>query len=93
VRNAHCVVYGFTNRNRMTKYHKKIIPKMSILAWYNRLVETGCVSHREPGQGRPCSADETTENVRLTLVVRSPRKSTKRASLELNIRKLQCGRL
>jgi hypothetical protein len=33
-----------------------------------------------------CS-DETTENVRQTFVVRSPRKSTKRDSLELNIPK------
>ena len=59
---------------------------MTILAWYNRFVENGCVSHRQPGQGRPCVADETIENVQQTFV-RSPRKSTKRASLELNILK------
>jgi CRISPR/Cas system-associated protein Csm6 len=58
---------------------------MTILAWYNQFVETGCVSHREPGQDRSRVADETIENMRQTFVVRSPRKSTERASLELNI--------
>ena len=87
VRNGHRIVCGFTNRKRMTKYHKKNYPKMTILGCYNRLVETGCVSHREQVQSRTCVADETTENVRQTFVVRSSRKSTKRASLELNIPK------
>ena len=27
---------------------------MAILPWYNRFVETGCDSHRGPGQGRSC---------------------------------------
>ena len=40
--------------------------RMTILAWYNRFVEIGCVSHREPGQGRPCVAEETIENVQQT---------------------------
>ena len=60
--------------------------RMPILAWYNRFVETGCVSHKEPGQSRPCVADETIENVRQAFV-RSPRKSKKRASLKLIVPK------
>ena len=65
---------------------------MTILAWYNRLVEIGCVYHREPVQDRPYVADETTEYA-ADLIVRSPRKSTKRASLSLTSPRLQCGRL
>ena len=57
-----------------------------ILAWYNRFVETGCVSHRKPGQSRHRVTDETIENVRQTFV-RSPRKSTKRDSLKLIVPK------
>ena len=60
---------------------------MAILPWYNRFVESGCVSHRQPSQGRPCVPDGTTENGRQTFVVRSPRKSIKRASLKLNVSK------
>ena len=55
------------------QYHKKLPQRMTILVWYNRLVETGCVSESEPGQVRICVADETIENVRQTFVVRSPR--------------------
>ena len=61
--------------------------RKAILARYNRFVETDCVSHREPGQGQSCVADETIENVLQTFFFRNPRKSTKRHSLELNIPK------
>jgi len=49
-------------------------------------VRWNCVSHREPGQNRPCVADETIEYVRQTFVL-SPWKSTKRASLKLIVPK------
>jgi len=45
------------------------------------------VSHRQPVQSRISVADETTEKMRQTFVVRSPRKSSKPASLELNLPK------
>ena len=54
---------------------------MAILVWYNGFVKTVYVSQMQPGQGRPCATDEAIENVRQTLF-RSPRISTKRASLE-----------
>ena len=73
-------------RKFKTKYHKKSPQRITILEWWNRFLETGLASHRQPGQGRPYIADETIENVRQTFV-RSPRKLTKRARLELNIRK------
>ena len=41
---------------------------------YNQFDETGCVSRRDPGQGRPCVAEETMENVRHTFVFHSLRK-------------------
>jgi hypothetical protein len=95
VRSAHILVCGFTNRKsplafRSDKIQNKVLQKSPqrtpILAWYNRFAETGCVSHTEPGQSRPCVANETIENVRQTFV-RSPRKSTKRASLKLIVPK------
>ena len=80
-------------RKFRTKYHKKSPQRMAILPWYNRFVEIGCDSRREPGQGRPCFAEETTENGRQTFVVRNPRKSTKRASLDLNVSKTKVWKI
>jgi len=42
---------------------KKTPQRMTVLASYNRFVETGCESNKKPGQGRTCVADETTENL------------------------------
>jgi len=56
---------------------------MTILAWCNRFVETGCLPHMEPDQTRPCVADETIENVQQTFIVRSPRKSSSQFGGEL----------
>lgn len=58
---------------------------MIITAWCNRFVETDCVFRREPGEVRLYVADEKKENVGQTFL--SPRKSTKRASFELNFPK------
>ena len=75
-----------SEKNQDQQVLQKSPQRMPNLAWYNRFVETGCVSHREPGQSRPCVADETIANVRQAFV-RSPRKSTKRASLKLVVPK------
>jgi hypothetical protein len=91
---AQSVVCGFMNRSRPLPFREhsgqsiiKFTLKDDYFSVVNRIVETGRVSHREPDQGRPCVADATTENVRQTFVFRSPRKSTKRDSLELNVPK------
>jgi len=59
---------------------------MTIVAWYNRFTETCCVSHSSHARVDLVFQIETTENVRQTFV-RSPRKSTKRAILELIVLK------
>jgi hypothetical protein len=54
-------------RKFRTKYHKKSPQIIIVTAWYNQFIETGCVSNKEPGQGRPCVADEMIENAPRTL--------------------------
>ena len=80
-------IVRFCSEKIQDQVSQKSPQRKTILARYNRFLEIGCVSDREPGQGPSCVADETTENVRQTFIVRSPRKSTKRENLELNIAK------
>jgi hypothetical protein len=59
---------------------------MTIVVWYNRFIETCCVSHSSHARVGLVFQIETTENVRQTFV-RSPRKSTKRAIWEFIVPK------
>ena len=80
-------IVHFRSEKIQDQVSQKSPQRNTILPRYNRFLETGCVSHREPGQGPSCVADETTENVRQTFAVRRLRKSTKGENLELNIAK------
>ena len=64
----------FRSEKIQNQVSQKSPQRMNILAWYNLFLETGCVSHRDPGQGRPCVAVETIGNLRQTFVC-SPHKS------------------
>ena len=66
------------------KYHTNNAPtSQSIRRWYNQFQVTGCLcKHKGPGQ--PGVSSETVERVRETFL-RSPKKSTVRASRELGI--------
>lgn len=57
--------------------------KQSILRWYNQFKETGTIV-KGKSSGRPRVSNETVERVRASFV-RSPQKSTYRASRELDI--------
>ena len=61
---------------------QKITPKMTIVAWYSRFVETCCVSHSSHARVELVFQIETTQNMWQTFVL-SPRKSTKRVIWEL----------
>ena len=78
-------IVHFRSEKIQDQVSQKSPQRKTILARYNWFLENGCVSHRGPGQCRSCVADETIKNVPQIFVVRSPRKSTKRDSLELNI--------
>ncbi|PSN38692.1 hypothetical protein C0J52_17283 [Blattella germanica] len=57
----------------------------SILKWYNDFVEKGCICNQRKGHsGRPSVSVEVVKRVRETFL-RSPKKSTRRASRELQI--------
>ena len=60
---------------------------VSILKWYRDFVDRGCICDKRKGHsGRPSVSAEIVERVRETFV-RSPKKSVRRASQQLNIPK------
>ena len=65
------------------KYGKPAPTKQSVYEWIKKFQETGCLC-KGKRTGTPPVSEETVERVRETLT-RSPRKSTTRASLELQM--------
>ena len=58
--------------------------RLTIYSWHTNFVQTGCSVHHAKSPGRPCVSDATVEQLRESFV-RSPRKSTRRASSEIGI--------
>ena len=59
----------------------------SILKWHRSIIERGCICNQRKGHsGRPSVSEQVVDRVRESFL-RSPRKSTRRASRELNSRK------
>ena len=69
-------------RNFTRKYGRKPPARSTIRAWHEKCMETGSVLHRK-GAGRPQISKEI-ESVRVAYT-RSPRKSIRRASTQLQI--------
>ncbi|PSN53566.1 hypothetical protein C0J52_09183 [Blattella germanica] len=66
-------------------FHMNPPTNKSILKWYNNFVEKGCICNQRKGHsGRPSVSGEVVNRVRETFL-RSPKKSTRRASRELQI--------
>ena len=65
------------------RYGKPPPTRRSIYDWSKKLQENGCLC-KGKSSGRPPVSEETVERVRETFT-RSPRKSTTRASLELQL--------
>jgi len=58
-----------------------------ILRWHRNLIERGCISDQRKGHsGRPSVSEQVVDRVRESFL-RSPRKSTRRASRELKVTK------
>lgn len=70
-------------RRFRTKYGKSSPTRQSIYDWYKQFENTGCVCKRK-STGRPPVSEEQIDRVR-DVYVRSPGKSTRSASLELQI--------
>jgi transposase len=70
-------------RNFKTNYNKNPPSRTTIRAWYKKFTETGNVEHKK-GAGRPRTSEEKVESIREAFL-RSPRKSTRIASRELQI--------
>jgi hypothetical protein len=68
-------------RGFRTKYHTEPPTGKTIKEWYRKFEETGCLCATKR-TGRPGSSPETVDRVRESLT-RSPQKSTRRASREL----------
>jgi hypothetical protein len=57
----------------------------SILKWYNNFIEKGCICDQRKGHsGRPSVSEQVVDRVREAFL-RSPKKSTRRASRELHV--------
>ena len=67
------------------EYSKEPPHRNSIAKWMKKFKETGSV-HDKPRSGRPCASDESVASVEESFMV-SPRKSVRRASLELRLPK------
>ena len=70
-------------RNFTRKYGRKPPARSTIRAWHEKFMETGSVLQRK-GAGRPQISEEEIESVRVAYT-RSPRKSIRRASTQLQI--------
>ncbi|PNF13977.1 hypothetical protein B7P43_G08668, partial [Cryptotermes secundus] len=71
-------------RKFRTQYRKEPPSRPTIYSWHKNFVQTGCsVRHAKP-PGWPRVSDATVEQI-LESIVRSPRKSTRRASRETDI--------
>ena len=71
-------------RKFRTKYRKEPPSRPTIYSWHTNFVQTGCSVRHAKSPGRPCVSDATVEQLRESFV-RSPRKSTRRASRETGI--------
>ena len=70
-------------RNFTRKYGRKPPARFTIRAWHEKFMETGSVLQRK-GAGRPQISEEEIESARVAYA-RSPRKSIRRASTQLQI--------
>ncbi|KAJ6657756.1 hypothetical protein lerEdw1_001943 [Lerista edwardsae] len=87
---AYCVLeYAKTSsvvvvqRHFRTKFFKELPHRHNIIRWMKQFEETGCLC-KGKSRGRPPVRNEVVENIR-EMFVRSPTKSTRRASAELNV--------
>ena len=80
---AKCSSVTAVQRSFRRQYGKEPPCKQSILRWYRQFKDTGCLC-KGKSTGRPHVSDATVERVRESFV-RSPKKSTNRASRELGI--------
>lgn len=71
-------------RRFRTQYGKDPPSRPTIYSWHQTFVRTGCSVSHSKATGRPRTADAMVEQVRESFV-RSPRKSTRRASRETGI--------
>lgn len=67
------------------EYNKKAPHRNTIVKWMKKFKETGSV-HDKPRSGRPCVSDESVASIEESFTA-SPRKSVRRASLELGLPK------
>lgn len=88
---ARCVLlYHETNsatavqRRFRTEYQKEPPSRPTIYSWHKNFIETGCAVVHSKSPGRPGVSNAVVEQIRETFV-RSPRKSTNRASRESGI--------
>ena len=80
---AKCSSVTSVQRAFLRKYGKAAPGHQSILRWFRQFRETGCL-YKGKSTGRPRVSEEIVEHVRQSFV-RSPQKSTVRASRELGI--------
>lgn len=80
---AKCSSVTKVQRAFVRKYGKAAPGHQSILRWFRQFRDTGCLC-KGTSTGRPRVSEETVERVRQSFV-RSPQKSTVRASLEMGI--------
>ena len=71
-------------RNFRTHYHKRPPTRPTIYSWHRNFIASGCSVTHNKSPGRPSVSDATVEQVRESFV-RSPSKSTRRASRDIGI--------
>jgi hypothetical protein len=71
-------------RKFRTKFRKNPPSRLGIRRWHEKFAENECVVHRAKGQGRSRASNDDVERV-CEAFIRSPRKSTYRASRELHM--------
>lgn len=83
------------NRQRFqNEFNKVAPPRQTLVDWKNKLLETGSLVKRQPGQGRPqtVTGEENKQRV-LTEIENDNMTSTRRLSAELNISKTSVHRI
>ncbi|GFO18390.1 hypothetical protein PoB_004489500 [Plakobranchus ocellatus] len=81
-KNKQCTI---VQRSLRRIHHNNLPSNKSILEWYNDFIERGCICDQRKGHsGRPAVSEEVFERVRDSYL-RSPKKSTRRCSQELQL--------
>lgn len=83
------------NRLRFREeFDKEAPPRQTLIRWKNKLLETGCLTHRQSGQGRPASvlSDENAQRV-LHEIENDNTTSTRKLSEKLDMSKSSVHRI